>query len=63
MISGLEKIQSDFEFSKFKTYQVSLSKIEDMTGLDLSKLKTFDPLKREQEGVLNEITSAKDLVS
>lgn len=29
---------------------------------DLSKLKTFDPLKREQEGVLNEITAATDLV-
>ena len=62
LISELEKIQSDFEFSKFKTYQVSLTKIEEMTGLDLSKLKTFDPLKREQEGVLNEITAATDLV-
>jgi endonuclease G, mitochondrial len=62
MISGLERVQTDFEFSKFKTYQVSLSKIEEMTTLDLSKMKTFDPLKTEQEGVLKEITNADDLV-
>lgn len=62
MISGLEKVQTDFEFSKFKTYQVSLSKIEEMTSLDLSKIKTYDPLKTEQEGILKEISSANDLV-
>jgi endonuclease G, mitochondrial len=61
LISGLERVQSDFVFGQFKTYQVSLSKIAEMTGLDLEKLKKFDPLKGDLESLPIEIESAQDL--
>ncbi len=41
MISGFE-----FAFGKFKTYQVKVSKIASLTGLDFSALAAFDPLAR-----------------
>jgi DNA/RNA endonuclease G (NUC1)/endonuclease/exonuclease/phosphatase family metal-dependent hydrolase len=41
MISGFE-----FVFGEFKTYQVRLSKIQELTGLSFGDLLKFDPLAR-----------------
>ena len=62
LISGLEKVMTDFVFSQFKTYQVPLKTIEEMTGLDLSSLLKHDPLKGDLEAVPREIEGVGDLV-
>ncbi|HYT87826.1 MAG TPA: DNA/RNA non-specific endonuclease, partial [Gemmataceae bacterium] len=43
MISGLE---AAFAFGAFKTYQVPIQRIAEMTGLDFGRLPEFDPLQR-----------------
>ncbi|MDR6197468.1 DNA/RNA non-specific endonuclease [Siphonobacter sp. SORGH_AS_0500] len=62
MISGLERVMTDFVFGAFKTYQISLEKLEEITGLDLSSVKAYDPLNKALESVPREIEEAGDLV-
>ncbi len=62
MISGLERVMTDFVFGAFKTYQISLEKLEEITGLDLSSVKAYDPLHKALERVPREIEEAGDLV-
>ena len=62
LISGFEKVITEFVFGQFKTYQLPLSKLEEMTGLDLNSVKIYDPLKRELESSPREINSELDLV-
>jgi endonuclease G len=57
MISGLE-----FVFGEFKTYQVPLRRIEELTGLDLGRLPELDPLLRprpEAGGLEAAVASAR----
>ncbi len=62
LLSSLERVQTEFVFGKFKTYQVSLEKVEELTGLNLTPLKPFDPLKGQLESVPREILSETDLL-
>lgn len=62
LISGLESVMTEFVFAEFKTYQLSLDRIEEMTGLDLGALKPFDPLKGALESLPREISDASDLI-
>jgi endonuclease G, mitochondrial len=61
LISGLERARTDFVFGQFKTYQVSLRQIQEMTGLKLENLLEFDPLNNELEGSIREIESGGDI--
>ncbi len=47
MISGFE-----FVFGQFKTYQVTLRRVEELTGLKLGDLLNFDPLMRARPEAL-----------
>jgi len=53
----------DFVFGQFRTYQVSVHKVETLTGMSFGNLTTFDPLG-DTESVSNvrELRSAEDLV-
>jgi endonuclease G len=58
MITGFE-----FVFGEFKTYQVNLRRIEELTGLDLGTLPEFDPLPRVHPGAIGlEVAGAESLV-
>jgi endonuclease G len=61
LISGFESVINDFKFGEFKTYQLPLARIEELTGLNLGNLKSHDPLKGTLESVVNEIIHASDL--
>jgi DNA/RNA endonuclease G (NUC1)/V8-like Glu-specific endopeptidase/endonuclease/exonuclease/phosphatase family metal-dependent hydrolase len=45
MITGFE-----FVFGEFRTYQVTIRKIAEMTGLDFGRLVGFDPMARARPG-------------
>ena len=62
LLSSLERVQTEFIFGQFKTYQVSLEKLEELTTLNLSSLKPHDPLKAALESVPREIISESDIV-
>ncbi len=47
----LAELEVEFAYGKYKTYQVAVTRIEALTGLDFRKLRGFDPLG-EKEGVL-----------
>jgi endonuclease G len=36
--------EADFQFGAFKTFQVPVARIEQLTGLNFGRLRTFDPL-------------------
>ena len=62
LISGLERASTEFVFGEFKTYQISLRRIQDMTGLNLEAMLEHDPLKDQLESAsLIEIESEKDI--
>ncbi len=37
-----------FEYGKFRTYQIAISRVEDQTGLSFGNLSTFDPFERTE---------------
>lgn len=45
-----------FIFGKFKTYQVTLELLEDLTGLNFNGLSDFDPLRPSHANVLTKAT-------
>jgi endonuclease G len=45
MITGFE-----FVFGEFRTYQVPVRRIAEMTGLDFGRLAGFDPMARPRGG-------------
>lgn len=50
MIENLE-----FAYGEYKTYQVPVSRIEEITGLDFGNLTNFDPIaKIESSGMVIE---------
>ncbi|MGI9010402.1 MAG: DNA/RNA non-specific endonuclease [Nitrososphaeraceae archaeon] len=44
LIEGLK-----FVFGEYKTYQVQITKIESLTGLDFGNLRNFDPLSKRKD--------------
>ena len=47
----------EFVFGQFRTYQLPVSKIEELTKLDFGKLKDSDPLYKQESFAIRELTS------
>ncbi|HBB34339.1 MAG TPA: hypothetical protein DC064_21730 [Cyanobacteria bacterium UBA9273] len=60
--SLLDNLKETFSFGAYKTYQVSVKKIESLTGLNFGKLKTFDPRGHLESLSVMEIGSYTDLL-
>lgn len=60
LLQGLERVPEEFTYGEYKTFQVPVSRIEELTGLDFGRLKDSDPLDgRESTG--REIPFLEDL--
>jgi endonuclease G, mitochondrial len=64
LIKGLETLETleDFSFGAYKTFQVPISHIEDLTQLSFGSLKAVDPLDGLEALELREISRREDLV-
>ena len=52
-----------FVFGEYKTYQVHITKIESITGLDFGNLRNFDPLSKRKDIVpVKIINDEKDII-
>lgn len=51
----------EFAFGEYKTYQVAVSKIEALTGLDFGNLRNHDPIARIENTVGHTIETANDI--
>ena len=52
-----------FVFGEYKTYQVSISKIESLTGLDFGDLRNFDPFSKRKDIIpVRIINDEKDII-
>jgi endonuclease G len=58
LIEGLEGV---FSFGEYKTYQVPVTRIESLTGLDFGKLRDADPLNGQESALLTELESLKEI--
>ncbi|HEX2085712.1 MAG TPA: DNA/RNA non-specific endonuclease [Solirubrobacteraceae bacterium] len=62
LLEGLE-VDAEFSYGAYRTYQVPVSTIESITGLDFGPLRDADPLGRaEAAAVAREVAGAEDLV-
>jgi endonuclease G len=52
----------EFAFGQYLTYQVSVSAVEKMTGLDFGSLRRHDPLGRQEGRPFRELTTTRDIV-
>jgi endonuclease G, mitochondrial len=59
--SLLTNLEEAFAFGPYKTYQVTVKKIESLTGLNFGNLKTFDPKNNLETDAADEIRSYTDL--
>jgi endonuclease G, mitochondrial len=57
LIEGLK-----FLFGEYKTYQVRITKIESLTGLDFGNLRNFDPLSKIKDIPVKIINDEKDII-
>ena len=58
LIEGLK-----FIFGEYKTYQVQITKIESLTGLDFGNLRNFDPLSKRKDIIpIKIINEEKDII-
>jgi len=56
-------IDLEFAYGEFKTYQVKVSTIENLTGLDFGNLRNHDPMERiETTAVGHVINNSKDII-
>lgn len=63
LIQGLEREALEaFSYGAYKTYQVPIARIEDLTGLDFGALKDADPLDGQERLGYREIGAAEDLI-
>jgi endonuclease G len=60
--SLIEGIEEEFKFGAYRTYQVSVGKIEELTGLDFGSLKNFQPTEAK-ESFVEEGAALKELES
>ncbi|HEX2409195.1 MAG TPA: DNA/RNA non-specific endonuclease [Nitrososphaeraceae archaeon] len=52
-----------FVFGEYKTYQVLITKIESLTGLDFGNLRNFDPLSKRKDIIpIKIINDEKDII-
>ena len=51
-----------FVFGEYKTYQVPITKIESLTGIDLGDLPNFDPIPRRKAYPVQIINNESDLI-
>ncbi|HZL23544.1 MAG TPA: DNA/RNA non-specific endonuclease [Nitrososphaeraceae archaeon] len=51
-----------FVFGEYKTYQVRITKIESLTGLDFGNLRNFDPLSKIKDIPVKIINDEKDII-
>ena len=51
-----------FVFGEYKTYQVRITKIESLTGLDFGNLRNFDPLSKIKDIPIKIINDEKDII-
>ncbi|WP_017152237.1 DNA/RNA non-specific endonuclease [Bacillus bingmayongensis] len=51
----------EFAYGEYKTYQVPISKIESLTGLDFGDLRNHDPIARLESTIGHVIETAEDL--
>ena len=51
LIKGLEITPEEFSYGAYRTYQVPVRRIEDMTGLSFGSLADADPLGREEAAI------------
>lgn len=53
----------DFVFGQFRTYQVTIQKVEDLTGISFGNLSAFDPLGGiESVSSVRQLRSAEDMI-
>ena len=57
LIEGLK-----FVFEEYKTYQVSITKVESLTRLDFGNLRNFDPLSKRKDIPVKIINDEKDII-
>lgn len=48
LIKGLELVPEAFSYGAYKTYQVTVRRIEELTGLSFGALPDADPLERQE---------------
>lgn len=60
--SLIQDIEEEFTFGAYRTYQVSVGKVEELTGLDFGALKTFQPTEAT-ESFVEEAEGLKELES
>ncbi|HEV2800398.1 MAG TPA: DNA/RNA non-specific endonuclease [Pyrinomonadaceae bacterium] len=58
LIEGLEGV---FSFGEYKTYQVPVTRIESLTGLDFGKLRDADPLNGQESPIPTELESLREI--
>ena len=67
-VTGYVVSQSDllsmleFVYGQFKTYQVAVSAIENLSGLDFGSLGEFDPMRAKETSGTRELITASDIV-
>ena len=60
LIQGL--VEADFSYGAYKTFQVPITKIAKLTGLNFGKLPTADPLNKTTESTaVRELTQLSDI--
>lgn len=60
LIEGLEAVEG-FSFGAYKTFQVPVTRIESVTGLDFGTLKEADPMNGVEAATLNELESLESI--
>jgi len=51
-----------FVFGEYKTYQIQITKIESLTGLNFGNLREFDPLAKVKDFPIKMINNEKDII-
>lgn len=63
MISQKDLISRlEFVFGRFKTYQLPIQTIENLTGLDFGNLKNYDPLKKIEGATARELNRLAEII-
>lgn len=60
--SLIKNLDEAFVFGAYKTYQVSVKKIEGLTGLNFGNLRTFDPKNNQEADTANELAHPGQIV-
>ena len=60
--SLIRNLDEAFVFGAYKTYQVSVKKIEGLTGLGFGNLKTFDPKNNQEADTVDELAHLGQIV-